>query len=199
MATQFLTVFLFTTVYAVIRYAGFGDVSLIHVPVYLMNKSICLAAAVSLFMASLCLVNAQLEAVRFWRKACMHLIFIHILLSLAILSKGYYSNFFDGDKMNLTGEAVLLMGVLAVYCFWRLGAPEVKPASRRALASLASILVAGHIFAMGYDGWLQVQKWHGGLPPITLLSFFLVTSGLILSMRVKDADITSSPDVIRTS
>jgi hypothetical protein len=50
----------------------------------------------------------------------------------------------------------------------------------------ASALVACHLFIMGYDGWLQVQKWNGGLPPITLLSFLLVVSSLAVFMRLSD-------------
>lgn len=193
MIMQFFTILLFTTVYAVMRYALFGNVSLIHLPVYLMNKSISMAAAVSLFMAALGLMRARQDMVRFWSKACSHSAFIHVFLSFGILSKGYFPKFFDNDKMNLTGEAVLLMGVLALFCFWRLGANEMKPAARRTLTWLASALVAGHLFVMGRDGWLQVQKWHGGLPPITLLSFCLVVYSMTIFLRGKEEGLSSSP------
>lgn len=193
MIMQFLAVLLFTTIYAVMRYAVFGDVSLIHLPVYLMNKSISMTAVVSLFMASVSFVRTRQDAVRFWSKACSHLVFIHVLLSLAILSKGYYSKFFDNDKMNLTGEAMLLLGAIAVYCFWRLGAPDMKQAARRTLTALSSILVAGHLLIMGYGGWLQVQKWHGALPPISLLSFLLVMFSFIALLWAKEKDFSSSP------
>lgn len=118
--------------------------------------------------------------------------FVHILLSLGILSKAYFANFFEGDKMNLTGEVVLLTGVLAVYCFWRMHATELKPALRRTLTILVCALVAGHLFAMGYDGWLQVKRWNGGLPPITLLSFFLVIPSLIVSLWTREERLLSS-------
>ncbi len=186
MVKQFLTAFLFTLVYAVIRYAGFGHVSLIHVPAYIMNKAISMTAAEALFMATLGLMRADKDTVRFWMNVCSQLVFVHIFLSLGILSKGYFAGFFDGDKMSLTGEVVLLMGVLAVYCFWRLQTAEIKPAVRRTLTILTCALVAGHLFAMGFDGWLQVQKWNGGLPPITLLSFLLVMSSLIMFLWARE-------------
>jgi len=185
MIRQLLTVLLCTTTYAVMRYAAFGNVSLAHLPGYLMNKSIALAAAVSLFLASLGLLRARGERYRFWSRAGSHLVFVHVLLSLAILSKGYFAKFFEGDQMNLTGEGMLLMGVLAVYCFWRLAADEILPAARRSLTALACALVASHLFIMGYGGWLQVQKWHGGLPPITLLGFCLMLGSLISFLRVQ--------------
>jgi hypothetical protein len=47
---------------------------------------------------------------------------------------------------------------------------------------------------MGYDGWLQVQKWNGGLPPITLLSFFMVTGGLILFLWATEKRVSISSE-----
>ena len=186
MIRQFLTVLFFATVYAVIRYAGFANVSPIHIPIYLLNKGISMTAAFSLLMAALGLIRAQRDVFDFWRKACMNLIFIHVIMSLAVFNKGYFPKWFAGDMMTLTGELTLLMGALGVYCFWRLLTFEMKPHIRRIMMTSASALVACHLFIMGYDGWLQVQKWTGGLPPITLLSFLLVVSSLAVFMRVSE-------------
>ncbi|HUJ16742.1 MAG TPA: hypothetical protein VL197_02015 [Nitrospirota bacterium] len=194
MANQFLTAFLFTTAYAVIRYAGFGHVSLIHVPVYIMNKSISMTAVEALFMAALGLMRSEKDAVRFWTDACSQLVFVHILLSLGILTKGYFASYFEGDKMSLTGEVVLLMGALAAYCFWRLKAAAIKPALQRTLTLLACTLVAVHLFAMGFDGWLHVEKWNGGMPPITLLSFLLVISSLTVYLRAKERHVSPTSE-----
>jgi hypothetical protein len=196
MLNQFLTAFLFTTAYAVIRYAGFGHVSLIHVPVYIMNKSISMTAVEALLMAALGVMRSEKDTVHFWTDVCSQLVFVHVFLSLGILSKGYFTSYFDGDKMSLTGEVVLLMGVLAVYCFWRLKAAEIKPALRRTLTLLAGTLVAVHLFAMGFDGWLAVQKWNGGMPPITLLSFLLVISSLIVFLWAKERNVSLSSEEV---
>jgi hypothetical protein len=192
MKKQFLLALVFTTAYAIIRYNGFGNVSLIHMPVYILNKGISMTAAECLFMASLCLMQAERDAVRFWTNACSQLVFVHIFLSLGILSKGYFAKFFSGDQMSLTGEVVLLTGVLAVYCIWRAQANELKAAARRTLTILTCALVSGHLFTMGYDGWLQVKKWNGGLPPITLLSFILALSSLIVFVWAKEASVSLS-------
>jgi hypothetical protein len=166
------------------RYAGFANVSPTHIPVYLLNKGISMTAAFSLLMASLGVIRSQRDLFDFWRKACMNLVFIHVLLSLAILNKGYFPKFFAGEMMSLTGEITLLLGALGVYCFWRLLTFEMAPHVRRVIMTAANALAAGHLFVMGYDGWLQVQKWNGGLPPITLLSFILVVSSLAVFIRV---------------
>ncbi len=185
MINQFLTAFLFTTAYAVIRYVGFGHVALIHIPVYVMNKAICMTGVEAMFMAALGLMRAEREAVRFWTNVSTQLVFVHVLLSLGILSQGYYVSFFDGDKMSLTGELVLLMGALAAYCFWRLQEAPIKPDLKRTLTILACTLVSGHLFAMGYRDTLNVQKWNGGLPPMSMLSFLLTFSSLIMFLMAK--------------
>ncbi len=192
MIKQLLTMFFLTAVYAVIRYAGFGHVSLVHLPVYIMNKAICMTAAESLFMAAIGVMRSERDAVRFWANACSQLVFVHVLLSLGILSKGYYTHFFDGDRMSLTGEMVLLTGALAVYCFWRLQAARTKPVFRHTLTILACAFVAGHLFVMGYNDTLQVQKWNGGLPPMSMLSFLLAVASLIVFLSAKEKRVASS-------
>jgi NADH:ubiquinone oxidoreductase subunit 2 (subunit N) len=151
-----------------------------------------MTAVESLLMAALGVMRSERNTVRFWTGASSQLVFVHILLSLGILSKGYYANFFSGDKMSLTGELVLLTGALAAYCFWRLRTAEIKPAFRWTLTILACTLVAGHLFAVGYTDTLQVQKWNGGLPPMSLLSFFLAVSSLIVFLRNKEKHISLS-------
>jgi hypothetical protein len=187
MKKQLQMMLLFTIMYAVIRYAVFGDISLKDVPVYLMNKAICTTAVECLFMAALCLVRAEKDAVRFWTNASWQLAFIHIFLSLGTLSKGYFPKLFTGDRMNLKGEVVLLLGVLGLYCFWRLQTSELKPAVRRALTVLMSVLVLGHLSAIGLPGWLEFKTYSGGFPPISLLAFFLVVPSLVMFLWVRDA------------
>jgi hypothetical protein len=194
MSTRLLAAFLGTLVYAIIRYAGFGHVSLAHLPVYIMNKAVCVTAVEALLMASLGARRGKADEVRFWSGAGSQLIFVHVLLSLGILSRGYWPSFFDGDKMSLTGEAVLLMGALGAYCFWRLRSAELAPATRRTLKVLASVFVAGHLFAMGYGDTLQVQKWNGGLPPMSMLSFFIVVAGLVVFLLTREKRVAPQAD-----
>jgi hypothetical protein len=186
MTRQFLTVLFFTFAYAVVRYAGFGHVSPVHIPVYILNKAVSMTAAYSLMMASLGVMRGQKDVFDFWRKAAMNLVFVHVIMSLAVFNKAYFPKWFEGEMMNLTGELTLLMGALGVYCLWRLLTFEMTPKVRRIMMISVSALVAMHLFVMGYDGWLTVQKWNGGLPPITLLSFLLVVASLALFIRVSD-------------
>ncbi len=193
MVNQLLLVAFSTTMYAVVRYCGFGGVSLIHVPVYVLNKALSMTAAVSLLIAAMSLLRSRREVTAFWSRACTNLVFVHVLLSLSILSKSYFDKFFDNGKMSLTGEATVLFGAMAAYCIWRLNACVLKPAEWRTTTAAVYALVAGHLFAMGWDGWLQVRKWNGGLPPITLLSFLFIIFGLMVFLMSKEAGLVSLP------
>jgi hypothetical protein len=90
------------------------------------------------------------------------------------------------------GEATILFGTLAAYCVWRLNKHGMKPAELRIATAAVCALVAGHLFTMGYDGWLQVQKWNGGLPPITLLSFCMVVTGLTVFLWATEKRVSLS-------
>ncbi len=79
--------------------------------------------------------------------------------------------------MNLSGELTVLFGVLAAYCFWVL---RNRPWVYQVLATLC---IAGHLVTMGFNGWLAVAKWHGGLPPISLISMVLATTSLLLFLQ----------------
>jgi hypothetical protein len=39
---------------------------------------------------------------------------------------------------------------------------------------------------MGFRSWFQPARWHGGLPPITLLSFMAAAAALFLFLRSKE-------------
>lgn len=186
MVKKLIAVLLFTTLYAIIRYVLFGHVSPVHLPAYVLNKSVAMASVFFLFCASLNHAKGRVEKVRFWGAASLHFAYLHILLSLALLSSAYYPKFFGAEKMNLMGEFTVLFGVLAAYCFWitrsgksvlmRLGIPQL----------LSSFFVAGHLVSMGFGGWLEVGKWYGGLPPISLISFVFAVISLALFLKARE-------------
>ena len=46
-----------------------------------------------------------------------------------------------------------------------------------------ALLLGGlHLAFMGYSGWLDIQSWHGGMPPISLVAFGFFASGYILNL-----------------
>ena len=185
MITKLIAILLCTTAYTIVRYVIFGHVSPIHMPVYLLNKSVSMASMFFLFLAAMPLAKERTEETRFWGIASFHFACLHILLSLAILSSAYYPKFFGTDKMNLTGEVTVLFGILTAYCYWFARNGKSFFIRRWVIQLLAGIFVAGHLVAMGFGGWLEVEKWHGGLPPISLISFIfaMISLGLFLKTR----------------
>jgi hypothetical protein len=166
--------------YAVIRYVVLGPIEPTHIPVFVLNKSISLASVILMFRAAL-FHRANLdEGVRAWGTAALHGAYIHVLLSLSILSASYYPDFFDGEMMSLRGELVIGFGVLALYGFWLIRRNRSVWAMTKGLQAISALALAGHVFTRGYVGWLDVSAWHGGMPPISMISFLLATASLFI-------------------
>lgn len=180
MIRSLVSVLVCTTLYTIIRYVVCGPVSLIHVPVYLLNKSVSMASVVLFFLSALQYRKGRLEDAKFLGMASFHCAGVHILLSLSILSAAYYPKFFGADKMNLSGEAMLLFGILAAYCYLFVCKIRKGFFSEKAFRFLVGLFLSGHLVAMGWSGWLTPAKWHGGLPPISLVSFAFVAASVIL-------------------
>ena len=186
MIKKLIAVLLCTTLYAIIRYVVFGQVSPIHMPAYILNKSVSMASVFFLFCAALNHAKGQVEKIRFWGAASLHFAYIHILLSLALLSSDYYPKFFGTEKMNLTGEFTILFGVLAAYCFWIARNGKSVLMRLRIPQLLSSLFIAGHLVTMGFGGWLKVEKWYGGLPPISLISFVFAVISLMFFLKTRE-------------
>ena len=186
MIKKVIAVLVCTALYAIIRYVIFGGVSPIHMPAYVLNKSVSTASVSFLFFAALSHAKGRVEKVIFWGTASLHFAYIHVLFSLALLSSAYYPKLFDAEKMNLTGEFTVLFGVLAAYCFWLARTGKSVLMRLRIPQVLSSLFVAGHLVAMGFGGWLKVGKWYGGLPPISLISFVFTAISLALFLKGRD-------------
>jgi hypothetical protein len=186
MMGRLIAILLCTTLYTVVRYVTFGDVSPVHLPVFLLNKSVAMASVVLLSCAALSYSQHRIDRLRYWGMASLHCACIHVLLSLAVLSSAYYPKFFGTEKMNVTGELTILLGVLATYCFWLAHSGRSVSVGRGMFQLLASLFVVGHLIAMGLQGWLKVAKWHGGLPPISLVSLVFAVASLVLFSRSRE-------------
>ena len=118
---------------------------------------------------------------------------IHAFMSLLLFSPQYYPKLFGhGDKLNLTGELSMVFGVIALWClsitaitslpfmYDAIGADRWKRGQRMGYATLA--LVGGHVFVMGFAGWLKPSGWHGYLPPISLVAFIAACIPLLVKI-----------------
>ncbi len=189
--------------YAIVRYHLFGGVEWSHLPAYVMNKSVSLAAIAFLCCSYLTgkWINAYPNDVsrrrslaKFLGLTGLYFAGVHILLTLALLSPLNYPKFFlaDGGKMNLTGELAILFGALAIsflmfpaittlpMMYEALGGERWQRAQRMGYWAVA--MVAGHTLTMGWKGWLDPSGWHGGMPPITMLGFALAAAALLAKL-----------------
>lgn len=182
MLIKIICVLAISSLYTIIRYIFFGTVEADQIPIFLLNKSISFSSIIFLMLAAYNYHGKYYTKSAIWGKATFHTAGIHILLSLSIFSKQYYPKFFSGDKMHFMGELAILLGVIASYCYYltRKKRPFVQPLT---VYCLASALVMGHLFAMGYRGWVNVQHWQGGLPPISLICFIIAFFSLMLYLK----------------
>lgn len=183
MIAHLLGILFCATVYTVLRYVTFGEVSLEHLPVFLLNKSISFAAVICLFITSVYSMRTDSAAARFWGTATLHLAYIHVVLSLCILTPAYYPKFFDETRMNARGEITMLAGVLAIYGFWYVTRGHDFLLQRPVMKWVSCGLVCVHLIAMGYSGWASVYTWYGYMPPVSLLSFGFTFASFCVLLR----------------
>ena len=185
MKTKLITVLLLTTLYTIIRYIIFGNVDPINFPSYLVNKSVSMASAIFILLASISYVKVEIDEMKFWSSISWYTAILHVLFSLSLLSSAYYPKFFGLQKMNMIGELTILFGVAAIFTFWFIRAGKKIFRDIYLLQLFARLFVAAHLVAMGFAGWVNISKWHGGLPPISLLSFISLLLSIILFMWTK--------------
>jgi len=165
--------------YAVLRYVGFGDVSPVQVPVYILNKALAVASVVFLLYAGVDHRAGLAADSRRWGRASLHAAFVHVLLSLAILRPAYFPKFFDqSGVLNFVGSSVIAFGVVVSWLFVLLTRHRVArlPSLRQRVIFTSGICLLGHLLPMGIAGgsWLKVDKWPGGLPPLSMISFLVI-------------------------
>ena len=191
-----------TSGYAVLRYALVGPVPFSQLPVYLLNKSIAWS---SLTLVCIALSTGALSRIapglfagwvrqrKFIGLSGFMLATVHLVMSLSILTPAYYPSFFDGPSstFNLLGVLTVQSGVVSwmlLFTLMLVSIPSVQQSMSRQYwlrwqrgAGLGAALLGGGHVLYGFAGWWTPETWHGGLPPITLLSFLLVV--LMLTIR----------------
>ena len=173
-------VLLATFAYSIVRYNIFGPVYQEQIPLYITNKAFS--------WAGLILIGAS----PFFRKAASRayigifggvLTAMHVLASLTVFQPKYFSKFYLSNEYlkweievsMLTGTiATVIVGVLMMATFSNRPPDAANPRNPYAWFGRAALLLTClHVLFMGFAGWLTPGKWHGGLPPITLLSFLM--------------------------
>jgi hypothetical protein len=171
-----LPVYLLTALYAIVRYHVFGPVLWQDVFVFTLNKIIVFSSVIFLLLLSLNVLNHKIRQIL--QKIIFLSIPFHIILSLLIIKPYYLSIFFNElGGFTIWANISLLFGSLAavLYIF-----KQKIDLSFYRYRQLFLTLVAIHLAAMGWQGWVKPAGWHGAKPPITLISFIFVLLALIL-------------------
>ena len=195
-------VFLLSLGYAVLRYHILGPVPWKDFPLYILNKGVCLAAFLLLTLNfSLGPYKSLGGAVAVsWLNARKALgmtgflfVLIHVLMSFLLFHPAVYGKFFMPDgTLTLNAGLSMLGGVAAFVVLWgynmsfqtflREDAAFIQFITSRRFMLFALLLGAGHLFFMGYSGWLQPAGWHGGLPPISMIAFACFAAGYVINL-----------------
>jgi len=197
-------VFLFLILYAILRYIVFQGVDPVHFPLYIVNK---IFSTSGLFFLSVSYAmgkirhkklkdkQVKIEFMKFFGMAGFSLSAMHVFISMIILTPSYYPKFYNGEMMNFTGELSMLMGVLSIFFFTipaittipfmqeAVGIKKWQKGQRVGYLGLLTALL--HVIIMGYSGWLEVEKWPGYLPPITLIATLIAIVPLYLKFIKK--------------
>lgn len=188
--------------YAILRYHILGEVLWKDLPLFILNKGLCLGAfiLITLNFALGPAKNLGLPVPPSWLSARKALgmsgflfVLVHALISFMLFSPATFGKFFEQDG-TLSGAAgiSMLAGVLGFVVLWGYNLSfqthlrEDKVfigfiTSRRFL--LWALLLGGiHLIFMGYSGWIDPARWNGGLPPISLVAFTFFVVGYLFNL-----------------
>ncbi len=202
-AASIITIVLvFGLAYAITRYHLVGPVPWKDFPMFILNKAISLSA----FIMLTCnfgfgpLNNLGIKVPEGWlnaRKALgmtgFLLVLIHALMSFMLFSPSVYGKFFVEDgTLTMLGGLSMLAGVFAFVVLWgynmsfqtflREDKAFIQFITSRKFMLFALLLGAAHIFFMGYEGWLNPDGWHGGIPPVSLVAFTFFAVGYLANL-----------------
>jgi len=169
---------------------------------FILNKGLCLAAFILLTMNFSLgpLNNLGVPVFQSWlnaRKALgmtgFLLVLLHALMSFLLFSPAVYGKFYaENGTLTLLAGLSMLGGVTAFVVLWgynltfqtflREDKAFIQFITSRKFMLFALLLGAAHIFFMGYEGWLNPDGWHGGLPPISLVAFTFFGFGYLINL-----------------
>lgn len=170
--------------YTIFRYVIFGPETPYQIPLFLMNKAVSIVATFAFLFAAWAHWKADHANLVAWGRVAMHAAGLHILLSLCLLSPGYYAKFFAGERMNLVGEISMYFGALTAYAFYLINRYKAKERLCLMLSIFAGAMLLGHLIAMGWGGWMKPWDWHGGLPPISLVTAVGALAALLVFAKI---------------
>ncbi len=175
-----LIIFITAFLYSVIRYNIVGPVPIAEIPLFIMNKAISFSMVIIFAFSARSYFKSAIQEFINSMSILKGFALIHILISISLLSQQYYPKFFTNDKLSLFGNLTIFFGIISVV--------YILNKSIKIKNWLFFLMITFHLFFMGIKGWLSVDKWHGMMPPISLISFIISTSLIFIYLFKKELD-----------
>ncbi len=190
-------VLIFSIGYALVRYHVVGAVPWKDFPFFILNKGISLAAFILLTCnfgfgplrnLGVKLPAGWLEARKALGMTGFLLVLTHALMSFMLFSPTVYAKFFEANgTLTLFAGLSMLGGVLAFVVLWaynlsfqthlREDKAFIQFITSRTFLLWAMLLGAAHLVFMDYQGWMTPSRWHGGMPPVSLVAIAIFVVG----------------------
>jgi multisubunit Na+/H+ antiporter MnhG subunit len=174
------TIGIFSVIYAVVRYVAFTPKYADHIPGFIFNKAVGMAASLFLVCAFWSKCRGWIENADTYFRATFVAVVIHIPLSIVLLNPGYFPEFFvhDGSKLKFWGEMVILFGALGLALLWQNNRARLSLPSPKKLESALFAVLFCHVGSMGICRGVNINAKHAYLPPMWLLSLVGISVGL---------------------
>ncbi len=173
-----VSVYGFTGIYAITRYHIYGPVLWKDLPLFTLNKILIFSAIIFLVLQNI--IGLTRQEKQLLQKLVLLSVASHVVLSLLVLKPYYLKNFFDGTSFTFSANISLLFGSLTAAIM--LFKTPYQFATNKLIIVLWAFITL-HLVAMGWHGWIHPHTWYGGMPPITLLSFWAVLM-LFIKQRI---------------
>jgi DMSO/TMAO reductase YedYZ heme-binding membrane subunit len=195
-------VLIFGLAYAITRYHLVGPVPWKDFPMFILNKGISLSAFILLALnfglgplksLGVKVSEGWLNARKALGMTGFLLVLIHALMSFMLFSPAVYGKFFEADgTLTLLAGLSMLAGVIAFVILWgynlsfqtflREDKAFIQFITSRKFMLVALLFGALHLIFMGYEGWLNPDDWHGGLPPVSLVAIAIFAVSYVANL-----------------
>lgn len=172
-------------VYALVRYVMLGSTPPSAIPLFIVNKAVCVHATGALWLVVRAKRQGDQRLAARWWGALQAAVMLHVVSSVLVLQPTYLAKLFANGRFTLQGEISLLAGALAAG-LW-VNAHVRKAVGVERAFRLGGWLVVAHLLPLGLPGWFRPETWPGWLPPITLLCAVVTAVSLWMPSRLDKA------------
>ncbi len=192
--------FVVAFLYVIIRYVVLKGQPFEQNIIVFINKAVALTAVFLLFQIAYDKLT-QIKSgdkilgkkyhFKFYGTASTIFMFVHAFFSIIVFDDVHLPKFFTKGFLNETGDMTLLWGISALSIFMAIAiigitAKEYNSKRRNVpfLISLGYLFIILHLFTLGGQSWLNVNRFFRYGIPISLISFMLVIAGAYFNIKI---------------